>query len=455
VANYFSSDTIAAIATCTLGDAGIGVLRFSGPQAFNAAQNLCPKLKNIKPRYLHRVFVNHPETKEVLDDGLAVYFTQGESFTGEEVIELQLHGGRFLLQKILQLAITTGLCRLALPGEFSFRAVQNGKMSLQEVQSIKQLIDAQSFFEVQSARKRLSKKAYANFLEIKEALQSLLAQVELSIDFVDQDVEVISQAKMQEEIKKLLNTINKELAQMKAAQKIAQGLRVILVGEPNVGKSTLFNAILSQDRALVSEEPGTTRDVITESISIGPYRVELADTAGIRVGTGKIEKQGIQKTRDLLEKADVVIWVLNLNSAESVFQKSKTRQDLVVINKWDLVELGGLPNVAAAKVGAIPVSALKGEGILELLHAIQRDLDSRVGLGLNSFLPTELQFQAFSECQVSLMQIQDVLKSQGLSSPEILSTLFRTALNAISFFVGETTPDDVLTKIFSEFCIGK
>lgn len=464
--DYFSSDTIAAIATSLAGDGGVGIIRLSGSAALGVAQSICTDFLKPEPRYLNRINIRDPNSKEILDDGLAVFFPAGHSFTGEDVVELQIHGGRFLLQTVLNLLIRSGKCRLALPGEFSFRAVRNGKMSLSSAEALGKLIGAKSLYEVHAARKILSKSRIQEIDRIAGRIRHLLAQTELSIDFIDQDVEIISLGEMQKEIEALVIESEKLIRQMKATQRIAKGLQVTLAGLPNAGKSTLFNALLSEDRAIVSPEAGTTRDVITEEITIGQYYVRLADTAGIREAIGQIEGEGITKAKDLVEESDVVLVVVDSSEALDQIESSASGflregyRPILVLNKRDRVGAQDWQSKADAMASKWPglvvgVSAASGDGLDKLLEAIRTELDSKFGLGLEGFLPTEFQLQMMLETCDSLRQVLDLLNSQGLAHPELTSSGLSRAAKALSDLVGETTPDTILAKIFSEFCIGK
>ncbi|MEW6057588.1 MAG: tRNA uridine-5-carboxymethylaminomethyl(34) synthesis GTPase MnmE [Bdellovibrionota bacterium] len=466
--NYFSNDTIVAIATSLAGDGGVGIIRLSGSQALSIAQKACTGFEAPQPRYLHRIQVKNPVTQEVLDDGLAVFFPEGQSFTGEEVVELQLHGGRFLLQGILQSLLSMGGCRMALPGEFSFRAVKNDRMSLSGASALGQLISAKSLFEAQAARRNLGATRTRRFDEIASKIKNLLAQSELSIDFVDQDVEVISKEEMKDQVDQLLLKLDDLLVQMKTAQRLAKGLLVALVGLPNAGKSTLFNAILAEERAIVSAEAGTTRDIITEEFSLGPYFLRLADTAGLREASGSVEKEGITRAQELARQADLALLVIDggvaLKEVASAASLCKTWETptVIVLNKAELLDFAErekriqVLRQAVGEKGAITVvSALEADGIPELFETIRANLDSRFGLGLNGFLPTEFQLQMVLECRAGLAQVLDLLRASGLSHPELISASLNSSVRALSDLVGETTPDTVLAKIFSEFCIGK
>lgn len=467
IGSYFSTDTIVAIATSLAGDAGVGIIRVSGPDALDVVQALCPEFKRPEPRFLTRIQIKDPSNSAVLDDGLAVYFSEGNSFTGEDVVELQLHGGRFLLQAILNRLISTGRCRLALAGEFSFRAVKNGKMSLAGASAVGQLIQAKSIFEVQAARRSLGQARVKEFDVIANKLRDLIAQMELSIDFIDQDVEVISKENLLSEIETLSTLVEKLLLQMECAQRIARGLSVTLLGEPNAGKSTLFNALLTEDRAIVSAEAGTTRDVITEEIRLDPYYLRLADTAGLRDASGEIEREGISRAKELAESSDLVLLVIDATQATSketilALQKLSgiSGACLAVLNKWDLLDsvqkIKAIEVVKAVFSGpVVSVSALQSQGLGELFAQIRAALDAKYGLGLQSFLPTEFQLQMLLECRNGLTRVLELIRATGLTNPELISVSLRSAVKALSDLVGDTTPDTVLTKIFSEFCIGK
>lgn len=474
--NYFANDTIAAVATSLAGDAGVGVIRLSGPLSLKCAQAVCVGFEKPEPRFLHRIEIK--ERQAILDDGLGVHFPKGQSFTGEEVVELQLHGGRFLLQKILGLLIRSGDCRLALPGEFSFRAVRNGKMTLAAAEGVKQIIEAKSQFEVDLARKNLSAQRTKDVSELGSKILNLLAQTELSIDFIDQDVEVISEQALLVELKALQNKTDELLKKCMLAQRIAHGLKVTLVGAPNAGKSTVFNALLAEDRAIVSPEAGTTRDVITEEFLLGPYRVRLADTAGIREDVGAIEREGIERAIEALNLADLVLFVVDASQSLQKIEKNISerlplfspsgiqKKTLVLLNKWDLVR----SQEASEKQSAIfqilskfsisdkvplMLGAASGLGVSEVLSEMRVTLDGAFGLGKDAFLPTEFQIQMFLKCSASLQEACELVQKTGLSHPELLSVQLHGATRALSDVVGETTPDTVLVKIFTEFCIGK
>ncbi len=451
------------------GDGGVGIIRLSGDKSLQLAKEIVEGLDRPTPRYLHRVVVKDNEGHDI-DDGLGVFFEAGASFTGEEVVELQLHGGRFTLRKVLRFLMAAG-ARLALPGEFTFRAVRNGKMNLNQAQALNQFIHAKSQYEAWSARKSLSANRVEVFELIAEKMRRLLALLELSIDFIDQDVEVLSPQSFEQTLLECENSLAGIYKQVSLSKKIALGLSVAFYGKPNAGKSTLFNGLLSEDRAIVSEEPGTTRDVITEELELGPYRVRLGDTAGIREGAATLEEKGIHKTRRLVTEADLKILLIDSSSAtveqtqESYRElRIEAKPDVLVLTKLDLLDalkIEKLRNAFSSEnVRLALVSGTSGEGLSELLNTMQQALDEKFGLGLEIPLPTELQLTMLEQCASEVQKAKEVFKvgsagQASLRDPEILAAILRRAVNALSQIVGETSADDILIKIFSEFCIGK
>ncbi len=456
--NYFSEDTIAAIATSIAGDAGVGIIRLSGPNALAVSQKYSQGLEKPNPRYAHRVRIVDPKENEELDDGLAIYFPKGESFTGEEVVELQLHGGRFLLQKILSLLCSSGQCRLAKAGEFSFRAVQNGKISIHQAESIHQLVKAKSLFEVKIARNGIGKRQVELFRTLLESTHNLLAQSELSIDFSDQDIEVISTKKMIEIFNQNILSATNIKNQLLMARKIAKGIQITIIGKPNAGKSTLFNKILLDDRAIVSEIAGTTRDVITEEIHIGPYAIRLADTAGLRKTSEKIESEGIVRAKELIEQSDLVIYLVDITNLEfdSVINNSNS---VLVLTKADLFNVEKNEKIKQETQKKFPLTTVithsKDESVETLLKTVQLKLEKVYNLGQNIFLANDTQIQMLSSFIEHNTNALGLVSKNGLQNPELISSELHSAANSLAECMGETTPDLILNKIFSEFCIGK
>ncbi len=460
--DYFSSDTIAAIATSLAGDGGVGILRLSGSQALGVAQACTVGLEKPEARYCHRIRVMN--RGEEIDDGLGIWFPRGHSFTGEDVVELQIHGGRFILQEALKALLGTGLCRMAAPGEFSFRAVRNGKMSLIQAEAVAQLVKAKSPFEVWSARQQMGGARDRDLQATVSMLRDCLAKVELSIDFADQDVEVISAAEMKKHLGEATMKLTRQLEAMAISSRIAAGPLVALVGRPNAGKSTIFNALLSEERAIVSPSPGTTRDVLTEEIVLGPYRLRLADTAGLRESQEAIEKEGILRAQATAEDAEVVILVVDASIAGAAQQldieELPRPPSLVVLNKIDIAPPRGEEDLAAAAtkrwgVPVVSLAAAHGQGMVAFTARLRQVLDGHYGLGLNCPLPTERQLEVCARALGALKDVVAQVDAQGVEAPELVAVGLRDVLSTLAAVSGETTPDLILAKIFSEFCIGK
>ncbi|MBI3542706.1 MAG: 50S ribosome-binding GTPase [Deltaproteobacteria bacterium] len=277
---------------------------------------------------------------------------------------------------------------------------------------------------------------------------------------------MISSENLREELSSILEKTELLLHRMRAAQRIARGLSVALIGAPNAGKSTLFNALLAEDRAIVSPEAGTTRDVITEEIKLGPYYVRLADTAGLRLASGGIEQEGISRARELAEGAEVAIVVVDAAQPEEAIRRQLAElpqlecATVLALNKWELVDETKRAALLLAfdgwhGGGVVGLSAARGTGTDRLLTTLRSALDARVGVGVDALLPTEFQLQMLLASRSAIVQTLDLVKATGLSQPELISAGLGSAVRALSDLVGETTPDTVLAKIFSEFCIGK
>lgn len=444
-----NADTIAAIATAQ-GRGGVGVVRVSGRGIDALAKGILGKLPTAR-RATYRNFLD--ENGSVLDQGIALYFPSPHSYTGDDVLELQGHGGPAVLQLILQRCLDLG-ARLAQPGEFTRRAFLNGKLDLAQAESVADLIDANTSEAARSAMRSLHGEFSAAINELVDELIYLRMLVEAMLDFPDEEVDATDLDRRDELLNNIRLKLLRTLDSAKQGSLLREGAHVVIAGQPNVGKSSLLNRLSGEDVALVSDIPGTTRDVIRQVIQIRGVPLHILDTAGLRVSQDAVENLGIARTHQTLHRADLILLLLDAS-------QGMTAQDeiiiaglpadiprLLVFNKADLLS-GKAPANVRTHDPAIYVSAKTGEGLEDLrgmlLKAVGwRDQES------GTFMARERHLRALALAQTHLSLAQAVLAHAELFAEELRLT--QSALNEIT---GEFTPDDLLGEIFSRFCIGK
>jgi tRNA modification GTPase len=471
--SYFNEDTIVAIATAANVYSAIGVIRVSGPQAFSAAKNvLQPHSKrdnfwqNVSSHQMYRASVI--SEGRVIDDGLFVFMRGPNSYTGEDQVEIQIHGNPLLLQRVCNAFIQTGMARLAEPGEFSFRAFRNGKIDLSQAEAVADLISAASPQASERALNVLLGNTKKFIDNMKDRLVRCLAEVEVDIDFSDQGVSVINYKEWAVHLNDWVREIESARLAFLQTQPLREGVRLALVGEPNAGKSTLFNAILQEDRSIVSEHAGTTRDVVREQFLLGGVLVRLSDTAGLRATNDSIEHQGIHRTWGEIKSAHIVALVLDASQLTnhavflekvSQFETELEKQNpdakkLILINKIDLFP-NGLPFVISknASYSIVCLSALKNQGRQDFEAALVRAFslnNQEEGALLGRMRHFELLGRAVAAVEQAILKVE-----KDELFPDLLATDLREALSALGEITGEVNSDQVLQLIFSEFCIGK
>ena len=436
--------TIVAPSTPT-GRGAIAIVRLSGNSAFSIAKTLAPEFDNVKARCAYLVKLRFPESGEVLDECLVTYFPRPHSVTGEDVIEISCHGSPAVVRQILDLSIQNG-ARLAGPGEFTLRAVSNHKINLAEAEAIRDLIDAQTEAAVKQASRQIGGELSRALQSFEDQLVRVIVQLESALEFVEDDLPPTELRGVQETLALARNGIS-ELAETYSSGRLLQeGLQVAIVGRPNVGKSSLFNRLLEHDRAIVTEIPGTTRDTLSHAIDIGGIPVVLTDTAGLRDTTDSIETLGIQRTRRAIDGADLILEVVDASADEERVEAHTEIPSILVLNKCDLPTTRTDPQ-------AIKVSALTGEGldslraaILELFNRADR---SQEGLMITNARQHELLRQAADEIDSA----QSLLEQRV--SEELVLVPLHNSLMCLGQITGETTTEDILTQVFSTFCIGK
>lgn len=467
------SDTICAIATAA-GEGGIGIVRLSGPDALSIADRVVrvrsgKSLASISSHTLYLVDLVPPSTmgdngdhgldrKAVpFDEALIVYMKAPRSFTAEDVVEVHSHGGPVVLGLLCEACVGAG-ARMAAPGEFTKRAFLNGRLDLSQAEAVLDTIRAKSAIGLRMAQRHLRGELAREVDGARSILLGVLAHVEAGIDFVEEDITFVQREELERAIKSAAMVIGKLEATARDGRVLREGARVVIVGRPNVGKSSLMNRFLKQERAIVTPVPGTTRDVIEESIDLDGVAVRFVDTAGIRETTDLVEQEGIRRTQSAQTDADLVLVVIDghahlTDEDRQILKTVSSSNYLIAMNKGDLaqaVESSELPLGAEVFV----ISAKTGVGLEELKVAIRARLVSP-GFEVNEDLVvTNVRHRtALRRAQDSLAHASESVR-MGLAG-ELVAMDLRVAADALGEITGTITTEDILDKVFAEFCIGK
>lgn len=446
-------DTIVAVAT-GWAPAAIGMVRLSGPQALAIVSTFWQGRKPL-PRSAHYGELREADGS-LLDQVVLTYFPAPHSYTGEEVVEITCHGSLYILRRVVELCIERG-ARLARPGEFSLRAYLNRKLALDQAEAIADLIQAQSAAAHRLAMSQLTGTYYEKVRRFRAQLVELLALLELELDFSEEDVEFASRTQLEQLLGAMREEIGALLRSYKIGQAVRQGIPIAIVGRPNAGKSTLLNALLAEERAIVSDIPGTTRDTVEERLFLGGYELRLIDTAGLRENPADaVEAEGIRRAREKVRQAFLILYVFDAAQESLIEARAHAplllgTEDLPPIlwvgNKADL-----LPAIPESDGETIFLSARSGEGLSRLETAITQKLEA-LGAGADTLLAHARHYESFIRAQAAVEGALTLLHSGG--GTELLAEELRTAQTAIGEITGEITPDEVLGHIFSHFCIGK
>ncbi len=458
-------NTIVALATPT-GRSGIGVIRLSGPDSLFVARKLViDDSFDPEPRTAHLRQLHDPAGGDVIDEAIITYFKAPHSFTGEDVVEISCHGSPVLLRQVIDICLSLD-ARLAEPGEFSLRALANGQMDLSEAEAIRDLIDAQTTASARQAVRQMRGELSKQLQPFKDDLLDVIVILESALEFVEDDLPDVQAERVITKLNLVAYGIEKLAGTFKAGQLIREGLRVALVGRPNVGKSSLFNALLGSDRAIVTEIAGTTRDQLHERFIVGDIPISLIDTAGLRDTADTVESIGVERSRATI--ADVDIVVVMLDASEPITPEDLDILDsvldlnfIVAINKIDKTPSADIDKLIAdahAKLAFLrprvtPLSAKTGEGLDDLRDAIVRPFSpedvSNVGFLVTDARHHDLLVRSRAEIEQSLGQLNQRI------SEEIVLIGLHNAMKYLGQITGETTTEDMLTRIFSTFCIGK
>lgn len=439
-------ETIVAISTPP-GRGAIGLVRISGSRALEIGRIILRVRKAFQPR-VAALGELVEEAGAVIDRVLATWFPGPHSYTGEDVMEISCHGAPVVLRFCVERALTAG-ARLAEPGEFTLRAYLNGRLDLPQAEAVRDLIEATTLYQARVAAQQIDGAVSRRLTPVKTQLVELIALLEAGIDFAEDDIDVASDAEILRRIASVSDGVDTMLRSFAYGQLVHDGFTLAIVGRPNVGKSSLFNRLLEQDRAIVTAIPGTTRDTVSEVSAIGGIPVKLLDTAGIREGQDVVESLGIERSWQALTDADLALVVTDATEGltaedEVLLQRAqRSTRTLLVANKCDL-----------GPVGVLRVSALTGQGIDELRRRILEEISDGSRIEPESGLITNVRHQILlQECREALVHAEAAVCNK-IPHEMLLLDLY-AALRPLDGITGATTADDILNRIFSTFCIGK
>jgi tRNA modification GTPase len=458
-----TTGTIAAIATAVVPQQGsVGIVRVSGSQAMAIAQILfhAPGRQVWESHRILYGYIRHPQTQQMVDEALLLVMQAPRSYTREDVVEFHCHGGIMAVQQVLQLCLENG-ARLAQPGEFTLRAFLNGRLDLTQAEGIADLVGAKSPQAAQTALAGLQGKLAHPIRQLRANCLDILAEIEARIDF-EEDLPPLDYNIIISNIENIAAEISKLIATKDKGELLRTGLKVAIVGRPNVGKSSLLNAWSQSDRAIVTDLPGTTRDVVESQLIVGGIPVQVLDTAGIRETADQVEKIGVERSRRAASAADLVLLTIDASAGwtvgdQEIYEQVQHRPLILVINKIDLIEEGErktlqfeIPNIKSKIVTA----AAQNQGIdaLEtaILEIVQTDKIQAADMDLAI---NQRQVAALTQAKISLAQVQETITQQ---LPLDFWTIdLRGAIRALGEITGEEVTESVLDRIFSRFCIGK
>ncbi|MBK7707570.1 MAG: tRNA uridine-5-carboxymethylaminomethyl(34) synthesis GTPase MnmE [Acidobacteria bacterium] len=449
-------DTIVALATA-FGRSGIGVVRLSGPDSLNIARQLTGSIElELQPRRATLLEIRDRET--VLDEAIFTYFKSPNSFTGEDVVEIAAHGSPVILRQIIDLCLHFD-ARMAEPGEFSLRALANGRMNLSQAEAIRDLIDAQTVAAARQSVRQLQGELSNRLQPLKDELLDVIVVLESSLEFVEDDLPDIQNEQIKSKLRSIAERARAFGATFQAGRLLREGLKVALVGRPNVGKSSLFNALLGHERAIVTEIAGTTRDQLHEKLVIDNIPISLIDTAGLRDTEDTVESIGVERSRLTMADADLVILMLDATVGftpedEEIWQSIEELNHLIVVNKMDLgIEPNIQSQIANHRSQIIVVSAKTGENLAGLERSIV-DPFRPDAIEPGSFLISDARHFDLLERTAAEIENSISLLEEKMSEEIVLIGL-HNAIRYLGQITGETTTEDMLTRIFSTFCIGK
>ena len=458
----FIDDTIAAIATAP-GEGGIGIIRISGEKSLQVAQSIFKSksgkmIKDYNARTL--IYGTVVDNEKIIDEVLVAYMKGPNSYTAEDVIEINCHGGFISVKKILELILSKGV-RLAEAGEFTKRAFLNGRIDLSQAEAIIDVIKSKTDMAHEVAQSQLEGSLAKKIKDLRMNVTEVLAHLEVSIDFAEEDVEEITYQTLEEKALELRNEIKKLYDTAESGKILRDGLKTVIVGKPNVGKSSLLNSILGENRAIVTDIAGTTRDVIEEFVNIKGIPLKIVDTAGIRETEDVVEKIGVEKSRESFSTADLVIMVLDASRKLSeedmeILESLKNKKTIVLLNKMDLepqIELEKIEEFVNSE-DIIKISALKHQGIEELQDKIEAmvyhgSVKNSSNLMITNSRHKDALFKAYESINDAISAIEQRMPY------DFIEVDFKNIWDYLGYINGDTVREDLLDTIFANFCIGK
>jgi tRNA modification GTPase len=450
-----TDDTICAPSTPPVHSA-IAIIRISGPETIRAINSLFVSSADLKPRYARYGTLVY--NGEPVDDVIIVFYPSPRSYTGEDMAEIFCHGNPIIMQKIIMVLNNLGV-RMAEPGEFTRRAFLNGKVDLTEAEAINHIIMAKSEWEIETSLRQMHGSLRDAIGNIRTQIIELKADIEAGIDFSDEDIEIIPAEKMYQAAMNIRGLIEDLQGRCKMGEQLSHGIDITITGKPNVGKSSILNLLLNQERAIVSSIPGTTRDIIREPFQISGMHVNLVDTAGIDSPGNEIERLGIELSHRNIESSPFIIMVLDayegLNEKDRIIlEKTRDKKRIILINKTDIAHPEDISRIQKElKEESVAFSAITGAGLRELKETISRRIRNEYVQIENSFI-ADLRVIALLDNAALVIARITVLTAER-EPAEIIAFELQALMDIFAEITGEITPDEILDSIFSRFCIGK
>ncbi|MGI2294414.1 tRNA uridine-5-carboxymethylaminomethyl(34) synthesis GTPase MnmE [Paenibacillus sp. GXUN7292] len=456
-------DTIAAISTA-VGEGGIAIIRISGPDAISSTDRIFKSSKRLSEADSHTIHYGHiinPESGESLDEVLVTLMRGPKSFTAEDVVEINTHGGVIAVKKVMDAVLQLNAVRVAEPGEFTKRAFINGRIDLMQAEAVIDLIRSKSDRAFSVAKKQAEGVLSRKIKALRQTVIELLAHIEVNIDYPEHDVEELTAAFIEEQCTKAIAEINKLLKTASEGKILREGIMTAIVGRPNVGKSSLLNVLAQENKAIVTDIPGTTRDVIEQIVTINGIPLRLLDTAGIRETSDIVEQIGVERSRDVLQEADLILYVLNYNEQlqpedKLLLEGMKGRSVIVIVNKTDLEQKLDLTEVEAIldRSVIVQMSMLEEKGLEELENKISElFFEGQLESDDLTYISNVRHIALLKKARQSL---QDAIEASQAGVPiDIIQIDGRMAWEALGEILGDEAGDSLIDQIFSQFCLGK